>query len=254
MEYIVEDDVREFIRRLPDLDIEGSPTVYFSMLAIRSRYSKEFTGQKVKDIVVERKVIRPTSKYPNQWRENYLNKIYNLAILQKHAHYTVHDVIMPSKVMAIMSVITPRSVTKASGDLGKYILDRLLDGNLYSLSRLDVEFISRLHAYKDNRFKGMITLDIDDAKIYRDVYDDVSVYNKWMITRTSRGYHIILNLDSRELKTFYNGKEDCSWIKMNEKYNKGTSSLELQRRSQEPVPGTFYYSPLRENNYVEIIE
>lgn len=252
--YIDEDQVREFIRRLPDLQTDDMPTCYFAMLCIRSRWCKEFTGQKIKDIVVERKNIRPSVKYPNEWREKYLRKIYNLSTLQNHGQYLVKDVLVPKETLSIMAVITPRHVLRAYRDLSKYAIDRIIDKNLNALNRLDIEFISGLHRNKTPEHRGRVTVDIDDPNIYKNIYDDLSVLDKWMITATSRGYHIILDLKGQQAEDFYKPPNGI-WPTMNKKYNTGDKDkVELQRRAQEPVPGTYYYSPLRKDNFVRILE
>ena len=250
--YIVEEDVREFIRRLPDLSIEP-PTAHLLMLIIRSRYSKDITGIKVKDIVTERKIIRNTSEFTNEWREKYFHKVYNLAVLQASGRYIVKDVVMPHKVMGILATITPRNVGRSAVDVIKYTGDRLLD-NHGALNRLDLEFFSSLHRNKIPNSGGnkFLTVDIDDPEVYTSVYDFLTPFDKWMITRTSRGYHIILDLKKEEMgRDFYHPKTGV-WPKILEKH--GNEKVELQRDAQEPVPGTFYYNPKREDNYVEIIE
>jgi len=252
--YIDEDQVREFIKRLPDLSTDETPSAYFAMLCIRSRYCKEFVGVKIKDIVVERKVIRPTIEYPNEWRERYLQKIHNMAVLQSHGHYLVKDCVVPKETLSIMAVVTPRHVMRAYRDISKYAIERIIDKNYNALNRLDLEFISGLHRNKVNRYRGRVTVDIDDASVYQDVYDELSSYDKWMITRTSRGYHIIMDLKGQQAEDFYKPPKGA-WPRINQKYNGGEKdAVELQRRAQEPIPGTYYYSPLRENNFVEIIE
>lgn len=61
-----EETVREFINRLPPISYE-IPTVHLILLAVRSRFAKMQYDIKIKDLVVERKVIRPS----NDWKETY---------------------------------------------------------------------------------------------------------------------------------------------------------------------------------------
>lgn len=252
---IVEEDVKEFIRRLPDIEKEP-PTAHITMLVIRSRYSKEMTGIKVKDIVTERKVIRYNERV-SDWRAQYLNKVHNLAVLQAKGHYIVKDLLMPPEVYGILGTLYPRDVLKASIDLIKQTLDRIVDNRL-ALAKIDVDFVSALHRNKAQGRK-FVTVDIDDESIYNAVYDELSSFDKWMITRTSRGYHIILEFkNSQAGYDFYHekkGKEpngrEGAWPRLKREHE---SLIELQHDSQEPIPGTFYYNLVRPDNFVEIIE
>lgn len=70
LELIKEDQLTEFTKRLPDITIVP-PTTHLMMMAIRSRKAKEIMGVKLKDLVVEREIIRPVSN----WRARYFNAV-----------------------------------------------------------------------------------------------------------------------------------------------------------------------------------
>lgn len=52
-----ESDVKEFIKRLPEISVEP-PTVHLAMMCVRSKKVKELLGYKLSDLVVERDIIR----------------------------------------------------------------------------------------------------------------------------------------------------------------------------------------------------
>ena len=239
LELIIESDVREFIDRLPALSVDR-PTVHLLMLAIRSRIAKELLGVKIRDLVVERKIIRPTSV----WKQRYFNKVYNLALLQHHGRYHYRDTMVPSESMAIYATLSPRDVLRAVAESLKLSVNDLYqrdESSLMSLSRQDIHFFSNLHKH---RAKGsmFVTLDLDvlDKSLMYEIKEMVEEAGVpiWMITETSRGYHIILNLSKEEHARVFYGQESLLH-KLRIRY--ASKGLEIQKDSQECVPGTRYY-------------
>jgi len=94
MEYIIESDVKESIKRLPELSIEPI-SVHLLMMAIRSRKARKLLDTKMKDLVVERKIIRPIP----DWKNRYFNTVYNMAVLQFNGKYNVKNIIVPKEVL-----------------------------------------------------------------------------------------------------------------------------------------------------------
>jgi hypothetical protein len=85
----VESDVKEFIKRLPDLSV-SPPTVHLVMLCVRSKKVKELLGYKLSDLVVERDIVRAIMTNPDTvgeqdefnygeiratWRSRYFSKV-----------------------------------------------------------------------------------------------------------------------------------------------------------------------------------
>ena len=78
----------------------------------------------------------------------------------------------------------------------------------------------------------------------------LSSFNVFMATQTSGGFHIVLNLtDKADARDFYaGGKSTCAILTAN--YG---NWLEIQRDSQEPVPGTLYCKPRGVHHYVKLL-
>lgn len=254
---LIESDVKEFIRRLPEIHQEP-PEAHLVMIAVRSRFARELMGIKVQDLVVERKIIRPKT----DWRVNYFQKVLNLAVLQQNGSYwvqkktttgTVYEThLVPHEAKALYATVGPRSATRAVVELIKLCADNLSEANKHeNLSRIDVDFFSRLHANRSPLSPKLCTVDIDVADHFKDVRDRLSVFKPWMVTKTSRGYHIILDLTGSEYaKEFHIG--GGIWDKIHQKYG---DEVELQRDSQEPIPGSLYRKlHSTEPNYVKILE
>jgi len=243
-----EADLKEFISRLPELSTDP-PSVHLVMLAIRSRKAREILGIKIKDLVVERKIVRP-----NNWRERYFKHIYNLALLQHYGLYYYRGVKIPTEAKAIYASLIPRNVYHAVSDLLKESISLVFQGDdssKYQLSKLDVRFFGHLHRHK-MRPHNYVTLDLDndDKKILKEILDQVSMLPVFMVTETSRGYHIILDLTrSEDAKAFYEQKG----IMYNLGLKYADKGLEFQRDPQEPVPGTLYFREDGSPHYVRIL-
>ena len=248
MDLINESDLKEFINRLPEITL-NPPSVHLVMLAIRSRKAKQILGIKIKDLVVERRIIRPSS-----WREKYFKTVYNLALLQHHGLYYYKGLEIPLQAKAIYASLTPRNVYHAIADLMKENISFLFQGDesaRYQLTKQDVRFFGCLHRHK-MRTSNFVTLDLDtgDKKILKEILDYVSVLPLFMVTETSRGYHIVLDLSkSDDARAFY-GQEKIMQ-KLGLKYT--DKGLEFQRDSQEPVPGTLYFKEDGSVHYVKIL-
>jgi len=247
---IKEDDVKEFIKRLPELTKEP-PRTHLLMLSVRSRKAKAIYGIKMSDIVVERKIIRPAEN----WRERYFNKIYNLALLQHSGRYEVKGHFTVPEVMATYATIAPRNVYKATAELMRdnvtFLYQRDEASNV-QLMKQHIMFFSRLHKFKDRGW-NYVTLDLDvlDGSLMREILDEVSMIPVFMVTETSRGYHIVLDITKpRDARVFYG--EEKLMQKLGLKY--ASKGLEIQRGSQEPVPGTKYYRDNGKLHYVGIIQ
>jgi hypothetical protein len=235
----IESDVKEFISRLPEPKIDP-PEVFLAMLAVRSKKAKEFLGVKIRDLVVEREIIRPSEI----WRKRYLSKIHNLAVLQHHGLYDMKETIefprIPPEAMGIMATISPRNVYFAITDLMSENIKYLYEHSMLSsmeLAKENSRFFGFLHKHKQKGY-NFVTLDIDsmDGAIFKHALDVASSFPKFMVTETSGGWHIVLDLkDSQSAKDFYIG--GGVWDTLVTKY----PCIELQRDSQEPICGTLYH-------------
>ena len=245
----IEEDVKEFIGRLPNLSLDP-PSVHLLMLAVRSRKAKTIMGVKIKDLVVERKVIRPSQ----MWRNRYFSSVYKLALLQNYGLYYYNDRVIPSQTMAIYATLSPRNVRAAVADLMKENVTLLYqhdESARYQLTKQDVRFFGHLHRHK-LRTTHFVTLDldVDDRQLLNAILDEVSSFTIFMVTETSRGYHIVLDLtDPDDAREFY-GQEKMMQ-KLGLEYAK--KGLEFQRDSQEPVPGTLYCKDDGSIHYVRLI-
>ena len=238
-ELFIESDVKEFISRLPEPKVDP-PEVYLAMLAVRSKKAKEFLGVKIRDLLVEREIIRPTEI----WRKRYFSKISNLAVLQHHGVYDMKETLefprIPPEAMGIMAVLSPRNVYFAITDLMSENIKYLYEHSTLSSMELAKEssrFFGFLHKHKQKGY-NYVTLDIDsmDKDIFKHALDVSSSFPKFMVTETSGGWHIVLDLkDSQSAKDFYIG--GGIWDTLVSKY----PCIELQRDSQEPLPGTLYH-------------
>lgn len=246
---IVEADVKEWVRRLPDLTV-NPPISHLIMLAIRSRKAKEQLGQKLKDLVIERDIIRAVPG----WRDRYFNSVYNTAVLKEYGRYEFRDIMVTPGVTGIFGTVTPRNVMSAVSELVKENVSLAFQHNneaMYELSKQTSRYFGFLHGNKMGGFH-VSTVDIDDASLYEQVKDEVSVLPKYMITKTSRGYHIILNLSRNEdAMAFYKSDKNSPGILSKLKLH---LKVDIQRDAQEPIPGTRYASKEDMNNYVQIIQ
>jgi len=248
MELLNEPDLAEFIRLLPDIGLDP-PSVHLVMLAVRSRKAKQILGIKVKDLVVERRIVRPCN-----WWSKYYKTVYNLALLQHHGLYYYRGVEIPMEAKAIYATLAPRSVYHAVSDLLKESISYIFQGDesaRYQLSKLDVRFFGCLHRHK-LRSKHYVTLDLDngDKHLLKQILDEVSILPIFMVTETSRGYHIVLDLsDPDDAKAFY-GQERLMQ-KLVLKYAK--LGLEIKRDPMEPAPGTLYFREDGSAHYVRIL-
>lgn len=256
MEVLIEEQLKEFIKRLPELT-DTPPSAHYVMLAVRNRLARDFTNTKMKDIVVERKVIGSNKT----WRRNYFDRVYNLAVLQHTGRYWAdrdsrNDMLIPNQALAIFGTIIPRNTVKAASELIKDIAERLYQYNTnedarYAISRTDLKFCNLVHANKSSHTPKFVSVDIDNALYYDDIYSCLSSFKKHMITQTSRGYHIILDISEEQAaKDFY--QSGGVWARILEKYSK---EVEIHQDGQEPLPGTYYHkSGETQPNYVTIIE
>lgn len=260
MEYIVESDLKYFINKLPDLT--DASMAHLIMLAVRSRKAREMLGYKVKDLVVERKIIRRIE----DWKDRYFNAVYNLSVLQHEGRFNAKGTLAPSEAMGIFATLSPRNVRTALADLMKDNMSMLFTiGNdtygevtkqnaMMELAKQTSKFFGALHSHRTKSFH-FVTLDIDDDvdRVYKEMMDIVSPLNIWMVTETSRGYHIILDLSkSEDAKAYYGTKpQDGIHFKLQEKFK---GKYDFQRDSQEPCLGTAYYRELGKIHYVKLIQ
>lgn len=246
---ILEGDVREWVRRLPDLTV-NPPMTHLLMLAIRSRKAKEQLGQKMKDLVIERDIIRAMPG----WRDRYFNAVCNMAVLKEYGRYEFRDITVTPGVTGIFGTVAPRDVMNAVSELVKENVTLAFQHNdeaMYELAKQTSKYFGLLHKHKTGGFH-VSTVDVDDASIYPQVRDEVSVLPRYMTTKTSRGYHIILNLSRGEdAMAFYRSDKEHPGILSKLKLH---LKVDIQRDAQEPIPGTRYASVEDINNYVRIIE
>ena len=230
------------------------------MLAIRSRKAREMMGVKVKDLVVERKIIRAMP----DWKDRYFNAVYNTSVLQHIGRYEAKGNLAPSQCMGIFATLAPRNVVVALEQLSKDNMSYLFilgnpvygqvtkDNAMIELSKQTSKYFGALHAHRVKAYH-FVTIDIDDPSIYPLVKDMTSPLNIWMITETSRGYHIILDLSkSSDAEAYYGRKpQDGIHYQLDHKF-KGL--FDFQRDSQEPVAGTLYYREKDKLHYVGIVQ
>lgn len=278
----VESDVKEFIKRLPELTV-SPPIVHLAMLCVRSKKVKEMLGYKLSDLVVERDIIRALMTNPDtygeqdefnhgeiksSWRDRYFTKIHNLAILQ---HYGFYDVKtekksipkIPKEAMGILATLSPRSVYQAVAQLMKDNVTHMLSRDQSSDIALGMETSRFFGALHKNKAKGthFCTVDVDtlDPAIAKDVIDHTSSYKKFMITETSGGFHIILDLCKSDDAASWHG-QNGGQQQLGLKYppievdGKKKAVMEFQTDSQEPVAGTLYCRKGGVQHFVRIVE
>lgn len=249
MEIINESDVKYFINKLPELNSVN--VSHLIMLAIKSRRIKEFYGFKLKDLVVETKVIRPIS----DWKTRYFDSINNFALLQNEGRYTYKEVVVPKEAKAIYATVNLRDNVAALNDLSKENLDNIFklgtSSKLEALTELNKQprkFFSKLHKHK-HKSTNFVTIDIDyDAeeliKVFLDILSPLPI---WMVTKTIRGYHIILDLNkSEDAKEFY--------VNIKGQLDKYADKFDFCRDAQEPVAGTLVYDNKGNSHYITIIQ
>jgi len=251
---VIEEDVKEFIRRLPDLSTTP-PTTHLIMLAARSKKAKKLYGMKIRDLVVERKVVRNIP----EWRNRYFNRVYNVATLQVHGKFDLKGNMSVPEVMGLYATISPRSVIKAICDVSKSNIDNLYqrdDFNNANLARMHTNYTSKLHKYRQGGHH-FATLDIDPSspsegkRLLKEITDKVEPHIPIFITtETSSGYHIVLDISKGEHAKIYYGQESLQH-KLALEYTK--DGLEFLKQPQEPIPGTRYYRPNGDLHYVRIV-
>ena len=283
MNEYIESDVKEFISRLPDLSV-SPPTVHLAMLCVRSKKVKELLGYKLSDLVVERDIIRAlmhsggvelsVGEMESNWRDRYFAKIHNLAILQHYGHYDVKTEKksipqIPKEAMGILATLSPRSVYNATAMVMKdnvtFMLSRDESSDI-SLAMENSRFFGALHKAKA-RGTHYVTVDVDtlDTDVFKKVLDETSSYKKFMVTETSGGYHIVLNLNKPDDASAWHG-ENGGQQKLglmfpptivdipNSKEKKKINIVEIQTDGQEPCPGTAYFRKGGASHFVRIIE
>lgn len=258
VEVIQESDVREFIKRLPELT-QKPPTTHLHMLAARSKRAKDNLNIKIKDLVLERKIIRPVSN----WRDRSFNAIYNLALLQ---HYGTYEFIksdesivkIPQEVMALYSMLSPRNVYQSSKSLIFDLVDRLDNksgGDNLMLAKTDIAFFGALHSHRAKNVSTFVTIDQDnqDPNIFKEIKNVLSTVKLFLVTETSGGYHFVVDVsnpsDAREM--YMDNKEHESILhKIRIKY---APSVEILSDNQEPIPGTQYARKNNSHFFVRIL-
>nr|WP_276978667.1 hypothetical protein [Ferrimicrobium acidiphilum] len=245
---IDESQLQEFVRRLPELSVTP-PAVHLLMMAVRSRLAKQITGIKLKDLVVEKSVIRPVSN----WRAKYFDTVQNLAVLKQYGRYEERDVKLVPETFAIFATLAPRSVTGAVADLVRenvaYAFQNTAAG-MYELSKQNSRFFGLLHQHPVGKL-NFVSVDVDDHTQFNSARDVTSVLPKFMITKTSRGNHIVLNLSRAEdAQAFYDHRDSRGLIfKL-----KALQGVETKKDMSEPVPGTRYAAADNPDNIVTILE
>jgi hypothetical protein len=253
MLYCIESDVKEHVRRMPDL-IEPYES-HLLMVAVRSRKAKEMMGFKCHDLVVERKVIRQI--IDGNWKERYFNSIYNLAVLQCTGRYDTPHGIVPMEAMGIFATLSPRNVIRATEEFLKDDIELIVKNNkesIIELAKVNSRFFGNLHKHRATG-KRFVTVDIDEGgkQAFEIVKDYTSVLPIWMITETSRGWHFILDVSkpSDAEAFFHNAKGIKKQIKEDKRL---PYKIDIQNDSQEPIAGTLYFKERGKLNYVKIIQ
>lgn len=265
---IIEEETKEFIRRLPEITLRPA-SAHLIMLAARSRIFKQIYKTKIQDIVVERKIVRPRPQHGN-WRDEYFKNVCNFSTLQTQGTYYYRKeefpepLKIPNNGLALFATIIPRNVAKASVDMMKFIADHLYqsttdDMACNSLARIDVEFFSALHSSRLQHDLKLKTVDIENEEVYKPIMDYLTSYKIWMVLKTSRGYHTILDLSNKQDASDFHGGGG-TWEKIDAMYGAKKfgkdAQVELLRDNQSPIPGCLYYNPNKIDikNYVKIIQ
>ncbi|MDG6918508.1 MAG: hypothetical protein JRN62_03625 [Nitrososphaerota archaeon] len=249
VERIVDEaQVREFIRRLPELSITP-PSVHLLMMAVRSRLAKQVTGVKLKDLVIEKSIMRPAA----DWRSKYFNTVYNFAVLKQYGKYDARDIRIAPEVFAIFATLAPRRVTGAVAELIRENVVYAFQNNaagMYELSKQTSRFFGLLHQHPIGGLH-FVSVDVDDPSQFTRARDLTSVLPKFMITKTSRGNHIVLNLSRAEDAQAFYDQRDKRGVMFG---LKGLQGVEVKKDMSEPVPGTRYAAAGNPDNIVTILE
>lgn len=258
MEYIIEENVKEFINRLPELSLPHQ--IHLLMLAARSRKCKEMIGYKLKDLVMKREIIR----FIPDWKERYFNAVSNLAVLQHVSRFAVNDKLVPPEAFGILATLSPRDFLEAYVEFEKkqnsLLHQAIKDPNVYSeAAKVNSHFFSALHKHRcHGSYFVTLDLDVNDKVIFRDIQDTVSVLKIWMVTETSRGTHTILDLSKKDDAVAFYGRKPQQglYFKLNQKYGVQSNHkvLDIQKDSQEPIAGTLYYREKGKKHFVEILQ
>jgi len=243
-------DTYKFVERLPNLPEDG---VYLLMLTTRSRLAKEITGDKIKDLVLERSIVQPTLR----WRDMYLNAVHNLEELQKNGTYIVKQTGMdiPVQARCVLGIVCPRDVAKSARILVQETQKILWskDAIAYTgLARLNKQLFSYLHKEKLRSY-NFVTIDIDapDEGIFEEVRRICEPIPKLMITEVSRGWHVVLDLNKHDdAAKFYSPNGPRS--QLNKIFSR--TAVEVLQDPQEPIPGTMYFRETGEEHHVKLVE
>jgi hypothetical protein len=212
-------------------------------------------GFKIKDILVEREIIRPIP----QWRERYLDSVWNMEICKLQGRYHYNGVLMPSDIFGTLATLSPRSINYALLDLMKENLD-LTFGNhtqqaLEELSKQTSRWFGFLHQHKTKGTR-FVTVDQDDDNkdTLKGILDLVSSLPIWMVTETGRGYHVILDVSRAEDAEHFFAPAKGGKPSLSKQIADGFVNVEIQNDSQEPISGTRYASPKDPEHFVTIIQ
>lgn len=251
MEYFIEEDVKLFIEKLPPLSEPFH--VHLLMLAVRSRKAKEMMGFKCHDLVVEREIIRQNEG----WNARYFNSVYNMSILQCHGRYDTPHGIVPMESKGIFATLNPRNIMSATNDLMKNNMELIMKNNsesIIELAKIHSRFFGNLHRHKAKTLYHFVTIDLDEGgrPLLNKVLGEIAAIPIWMVTQTTRGYHIILDVgkpdDAEEY--FHNQKG----VKARLQHDYKEYKIDYQNDSQEPIAGTLYFKEKGIPNYVQIIQ
>jgi hypothetical protein len=243
-------DTIEFVKRLP---VPSDDMVYLLMLTTRSRLAKLITGMKIKDLVLERSTVTNSS----WWKVLYLNTVRNLSILQEQGYYVVKKDGTPIPVQSrcVLAIISPRDVIKSSKEFVRTTTDILWSRDALATTGLNIlnkNLFSTLHREKHRKF-NFVTADIDsdDQTVFKMVSDKCSVLPKFMVTKVSSGWHIVLNLcKPSDAAAFWEKKGVKSQIED----ILTRTPIDILLDPQEPIPGTLYYKETGERHYVQLLE
>jgi hypothetical protein len=193
-----------------------------------------------------------------QWRETYFDTVDRYSLLQTEATYHIKGVNAPVITRGIFATLSPRSVPNALVQLMSDNI-RLVHQNdtmaKIELAKQESRFFAALHAH---RSKGhhFVTIDIDTNGLVDSILNEVSPLPVWMVTKTSRGNHIILDLSRPEDADAYYKPGPGSSPSVDKRIMaRYKNVVHFQRDSQEPIPGCLYFA---DNDltprYVEIVQ
>jgi len=247
------EELHKFVNLLPDIE-EGR--AYILMLMIRSRLAKQLLGVKVKDIVLERKVVAwYEQRY--DWRSVFVRKVKELSILAKHSNeiYVISkekgEVPVPPEATGIVCVLNQSDVRQALCDFMNETMKLLvLQNDLENAHKVWKRYVANLHK-RVKRIFHVLDLDTKDENIFNEIMSELDKYKQpYFVIETRRGYHFVIDLrvfaEDRKLAGKFFTEFVHRYVPEKQKVlyeiENGNKKplIEYQTQAMSPVPGTVY--------------